>query len=99
MQQSSKMHRTDPLVEILNNTTKHPATYATRQTPDTCEQYNTKQKEEPKDSEHDIMEPRNSIRQTDTQAVKDNKTIIKDGDTIRTRSGCISKKPDRLAYI
>ena len=90
--------RTDPLVEILNNITKHPAAYATRQIPDACEQYNTKQKEEAEDSKHYSAEPRNSIRQTDTQAVKDSKTIIKDGDTIRTRSGCISKKLDRLAY-
>ena len=36
--------RTDPLVEILNNITKHPAAYATRQTPDACELYNTKKK-------------------------------------------------------
>ena len=84
--------RTDPLAEILNNITKHPAAYATRQTPDACEQYNTKQKEEAKESKHYSVEPRNSIRKTDTQAVKDNKTIIKDGDTIRTKSGCISKK-------
>ena len=62
--------RTDPLVEILNNITKHPAAYATRETPDACEQYNTKQKEEAKDSEHYSVEARNNIRQTDTQAVK-----------------------------
>ena len=90
--------RTDPLAEILSNITKHPAAYPTSQTPDACEQYNTKQKEEAKDSKHYSAEPRNSIRQTDAQAVKDNKTIIKDGDTIRTRSGHIGKKPDRLAY-
>ena len=90
--------RTDPLAEILNNITKHPPAYATIQTPDACEQYNTKQKEEAKDSEHYSAEARNSTRQTNTQAVKNNKTIIKDGDIIRTRSGHISKKPDRLAY-
>ena len=90
--------KTDPLVEILNNITKHPAAYATRQTPNACEQSNTKQKEEAKDNEHYSAKARNSIRQTNTQAVKDNKTIIKDGDTKRTRSGHISKKPDRLAY-
>ena len=90
--------RTAPLVEILNNITKHPAAYTTRQTPDACEQYITKQKEEAKDIKYYSAKARNSIRQTHTQAVNDNKTIIKDGDIIRTRSGCISKKPDRLAY-
>ena len=89
----------DSLAEILNNITKHPAAYTTRQTPNACEQYDTKQKEEAKDSKHYSAEARNSIRQINTQAVKDNKTITKDGDTIRTRSGHISKKKlDRLAY-
>ena len=89
--------REDPLADILNNITKNPAAYATRQTPSACEQSNTKQKEEAKDKEHCSVEARNSIRQMCTQAVKDNRTIIKDGDTIRTRSGYISKKLDRLA--
>ena len=90
--------RTDPLAEILNNITKHPAAYVTRQTPDACEQYNTKQKEEATDIIHYSAKARNSIRQTNMQAVKDNKTIIKDGDTIRTRSGHISKNSERLPY-
>ena len=33
----------------------------------------------------------NSSRQTCTEIIRDNKTIIHDGDTIKTRSGCISK--------
>ena len=49
-------------------------------------------KEEAKDNEHCSTEAKNITRQMCTQAVKDNRTIIKDGDTIRTRSGCISKK-------
>ena len=85
MQQSSKTQGQTPLAEILNNITKHPAAYATRQTLNACEQSNTKQKEEAKDSEHYSAKARYSIRQTNTQAVKANKTIIKDGDTIRTR--------------
>ena len=40
----------------------------------------------------------NVTKQPVTQAIKDNRTIIEYGDTIRTRSGCISKKPDRLEY-
>ena len=87
--------RADPLAEILNNITKNPAAYVTRQTTNDSEQ---SQKEEAKDNEHYSMETKNITRQTCTQAVKGNKTIIKDGDTIRTRSGHISKKLDRLGY-
>ena len=39
-----------------------------------------------------------SRRQTCTEVIRGNKTIIHDGDTIKTRSGCISKKLDRFAY-
>ena len=88
--------RTDPLAEILNNIIKNPAAYVTRQTTNDSEQSNTKQKEEAKDSEHCSMEASNITKQLCTQAAKDNRTIIKYGDTIRTRSGHISKKLDRL---
>ena len=47
---------------------------------------------------HCSMKASNITKQPCTQAVKDNRTIIKYGDTIRTRSGGISKKPDRLEY-
>ena len=90
--------RADPLAEILNNITKIPAAYLTRQTTNVSEQSNTKQKEEAKDNEHCSMEARNITKQLCTQAIKDNGTIIKYGDTIRTRSGHISKKLDRLEY-
>ena len=79
------MQGPDPLAEILNNNTKNPAAYVTRQTTYDSGQSNTKQKEETKDNEHCSMEAKNITRQTCTQAVKDNRTIIKDGDTIRTR--------------
>ena len=51
--QSTKQHstRADPLAEILNNITKNPAAYVTRQTTNDSEQSNTKQKEEAKDNE------------------------------------------------
>ena len=77
--------RTDPLAEILNNITKNPAAYVTRQTTNDSEQSNTKQKEEAKDNEHCSKEASNNTKQPCTQAVKDNRTIIKYGDTIRTR--------------
>ena len=98
--QSTKQHstRADPLAEILNNITKNPAAYVTRQTTNDSEQSNTKQEEEAKDNEHCSMKESNITKQPCTQAVKDNRTIIKHGDTIRTRSGCISKKLDRLEY-
>ena len=44
------------------------------------------------------MEASNVTKQLVTQAIKDNKTIIEYGDTIRIRSGHISRKPDRLEY-
>ena len=90
--------RADPLAEILNNITKNPAAYVTRQTTNDSDQSNTKQKEEAKDNEHCSMEASNTTKQPYTQAVKDNRTIIKYGNTIRTRSGHVSKKPDRLEY-
>ena len=40
----------------------------------------------------------NSSRQTCTGDIRDNETIIQDGDIINTRSGHISRKWDRLAY-
>ena len=96
--QSTKQHstRADPLAEILYNITKNPAAYVTRQTTNDSEQSNTKQKEEAKDNEHCSMKASNTTKQPCTQAVKDNRTIIKYGDTIRTRSEHISKNTDRL---
>ena len=44
------------------------------------------------------MEASNITKQPVTQAIKDNRMIIEYGDTIRTRSGHMSKKPDRLEY-
>ena len=55
--------RADPLAEILNNITKNPAAYATRQTMNASEQSNTKQKEEAKDNEHCNTEAKNVTRQ------------------------------------
>ena len=97
--QSTKQHgtRADPLAEMLNNITKHPAAYVTRQTSDS-EQSNTKQKEEAKDNEQCSVEANNTTKQPCTQAVKDDRTIVEYGDPIRTRSGHISRKPDRLEY-
>ena len=89
---------TDPLAEILSNITKNLGAYTTKQTTSDKNQSNTKQKEEAKDSEHRSMEASNTTKQPFTQAVKDNRTIIEYGDTLRTRSGRISKKLDRLEY-
>ena len=83
---------------MLNNVTKHPAAYVTRQTTGDSEQSNTKQKEEAKDNEHYSMEVNNTTKQPCTQDVKDNNTKVEYGDIIRTRSGHISRKPDRLEY-
>ena len=89
---------TDPLAEILSNISKNPGAYATKQTTSNKNQSNTKQKEEAKENEHCSMEASNTTKQPFTQAVKDNRTIIEYGDIMRTRSGHISKKPDRLEY-
>ena len=83
---------------MLNNITKHPAAYVTRQTTGDSEQSNTKQKEEAKDNEHYSMEANNTTKQPCTQDVKDNSTRIEYGDTIRTRSGHINRKLDRLEF-
>ena len=83
---------TDPLAEILSNITKNPAAYAARQTTNDSEQSNRKQKEEAKDNEHCGMEASNITKQPCTQVANDNRTIIKYRDTIRTRSGLITKK-------
>ena len=83
---------------MLNNITKHPVAYVTRQTTGDSKQSNTNQKEEAKDNEHYSMEANNTTKQLCTQDVKDNNTRVEYGDTVRTRSGCISRKPDRLEY-
>ena len=83
---------------MLNNINKHPAVYVTRQTTSDSEQSNTKQKEEAKDNEQCSVETNDTTKQPCTQAVIDDRTIIEHGDTIRTRSGCISRKLDRLEY-
>ena len=87
---------TDPLAEILSNITNNPGAYTTKQTPSDKNQSNTKQKQEAKDSKQHSIEASNTTKQLFTQAAKDNRTILEYGDNIRTRSGCISKKPDRL---
>ena len=89
---------TDPLAEILSNITQNLGAYTTKQTTSDKNQSNTKQKEEAKDGEFHSVEASNTTKQPFTQAVKDNGTVIEYGDTIRTRSGCISKKLDRLEY-
>ena len=62
---------TDLLAEILNNITKNPSAYVTRQTTNDSEQSNTKQKEETKDNEHCSMEASNITKQLCTQAAQD----------------------------
>ena len=89
---------TDPLAEILSNITKNLEPYAAKHTTSDKNQSDTKQKEAAKDNEHHSMEASNTTKQPFTQAVKNNRTIIEDGDAIRIRSVCISKKPDRLEY-
>ena len=79
----------DPLVEILSNIIKNLGAYTTKQTTSDKNQSDTKQKEEAKDSKHHSMEASNTTKQPFTQTVK---------DTIRTRSGCICNKLDRLEY-
>ena len=98
--QSTKQQgaRTDPLAEMLNNITKHPAAYVTRQTTGNSEQSITKQVEEAKNNEHYSMESNSTTKQPCAQDVKDKSTRIEYGDTIRTRSGHISKNPNRLEY-
>ena len=44
------------------------------------------------------MEASNATKQPVPQDIKENRTIIEYGDTVRTRPGHISKKPGRLEY-
>ena len=90
--------RADPMADILNNITKNPVAYATIQTTKILRQLDKKQKEEAKDKEQHSSKARNSSRQICTYVIRDNRTIRHDGDTIRTRSGSVSKKLDRLVY-
>ena len=87
---------TNPLAVILSNIKKNLSAYVTWLTTNVSEQSNTKQQEGANDNEHCSMEASNITKQPCTQAAKDKRTMIKYGDTIRTRSGHISKKPDRL---
>ena len=80
----------DPLAEILNKITKNPGSYTTKKTTSNKNKSDTKQKDK-KDSGQYSMEASNTIKQPVTQAIKDSRIIIEYGDTIRTRSGCISK--------
>ena len=98
--QSTKQQnaRADPLADILNNITKNPVAYVTVQTPNILGQSDKKQKEEAKDKEQHSSKTTNSSRQTCTYSIRDNRTIMQGGDVIRTRSGHMSKIPDRLMY-
>ena len=75
---------------------KKSSSLCCRQTTNDNEQCNRKQEEEAKDNEHCSMEASNITKQLCTQVAKDNRTIIKYGDTIRTRSGHISKKTGQI---
>ena len=93
--------RADPLADILNNITKNPAACTTIQIPNLDNilgQSDKQQKEEAKDKEQHSSKAINSSKQICTDIIRDNKTVIHDDDTIKTRSECISKKLDRLAY-
>ena len=70
---------TDPLAEILNNITKNPGSYTTKQTTSNKNKLDTKQKEEEKDSGQYIMEAGNANKQSVTHVIKDNRTIIEYG--------------------
>ena len=83
---------------MLNNITKHPAAYVTRQMTGNSEQYITKQVEEAKNNEHCSLEVNGTTKQPCAQDVKDKNTRIEYGDTIRTRSGHMGRKLDRLRY-
>ena len=89
---------TDPLAEILNNITKNPGSYNTKQTTNNNNKSDSKQKEEEKGQWTYGMEASNTTKQPVIRATKDNRTVTEYGDNIRTRSGHISKKPDRLEY-
>ena len=72
--------------------------YASIQTTNIPEQFDEKQQEEAKDKVQHSSKARNSSRQVCTDIIRDNRMIIHDGDTIRIRSGHVSKKLDRLVY-
>ena len=62
------------------------------------EQTNTSQKEEAKDKEQYNTVANTNQRQERINSPIDKRTMLQGSEVIKTRSGPIVKKPDRLAY-
>ena len=95
---------TDPLGEILKNINSNPALYTTEQvtsTSNTCHQYEEQnttkhvQKEADIEQYHKKAGDSQEKGRTDICAKSDQ---VQENEVMRTRSGHIVKKPDRLTY-
>ena len=94
----------DPLAEILNNITNNPTLYATEQattTHNTCHQYEeqnvTKNDQKEADIEHYLNKAGDS-QEKGRIGICAKSDPVQENEVMRTRSGCVVKKPDRLTY-
>ena len=98
--------KTDPLAEILNNINRNPAIYSTghtRNTNNTCEQYNEQSTNKIAQQETNIEQYNkkpDSGKERGTSSSHDGKASLQENKVNRTRSGCIAKsQTDSHIYI
>ena len=93
--------RTDPLADILNNINKNSMAHTSNNKDHSgqChQQTNNNQKGEARDKEQNSAVANNDPRQENTNVSLDKRTTPQGSEVIKTRSGQIIKKPDRLVY-
>ena len=96
----------DPLVDILNNISNNPAACTSAHNNDNIncsaqcnQQTNNAQKGKAMDNkEQSSIVTSNDHRQGAINVSKDKGVSLQDSEVIKTRSGQIVKKPDRLLY-
>ena len=94
---------TDPLAEILNNINNNPSLYAivwAATTARTSHQY--EEQNDIKSGQKDINEYHKdleNIQEKETVQISARSDLAQVNEVIKTRSGYVIKKPDRLTYI
>ena len=98
--------RTDPLADILNNINKtmtanvNMHTHSSNKQSGHYEQQSSHNQEgEENDEEHKKTVTKNEQRQEKTNVPVDKRTSYNHNGVIKTKSGWLIKKPDRLGYI
>ena len=97
----------DPLVDILNNTNCNPAACSSARNNNNinssaqCNQHtnNTQKGKAMDNKEQNSIVGSNNHRQGSINVPKDKGISLKDSEVIKTISGQIVKKPDRLLYM